>query len=272
MEEGMKTVSIKGNTLKLIAVAAMITDHIGASILQLLMAENGTLGVVYAGIQEIVKLEGTERSMAVCWWVMRMIIGRIAFPIYCFLLVEGFLHTRSVVKYGARMFVLALISEIPFDLALFQNWYVPYRQNVFFTLLLGLAGMWGIAAINRFCMKKTQQGKLSGPAGSMLGLFLLFLLAVGVTGAAELLKTDYGAGGVAFILLLYLFHTNKKMQLAVGCIASVFVLEELAAPLAFAFIAFYRGEHGGKRKLFFYLVYPLHLLLLYGVCRFLGLA
>lgn len=268
----MKTVSVKGNTLKLIAVVTMITDHIGASILQLLMAQNGTLGVAYAGIQEIVKLDGSEKILAVCWWVMRMIIGRIAFPIYCFLLVEGFLHTRSVIKYGARLLVFALISEIPFDLALFQNWYAPYRQNVFFTLLLGLMGMWGIAGIHRLYIKKTQQGKPFGSAWSILCLLLFLLLIVCVTGAAELLKTDYGAGGVAFILLLYFFHANRKMQLVVGCIASVFVLEELAAPLAFVFIAFYRGERGGKRRLFFYLVYPLHLLLLYVVCHFLGLA
>ncbi len=267
----MKTISIKGNTLKLIAVVTMIIDHIGASVLQLLMAENGTLLVVYAGIGEIIKLDGMERILGVCWWVMRMIIGRMAFPIYCFLLVEGFLHTRSVVKYEARLFVFALISEIPFDLALFQNWYAPYRQNVFFTLLLGLLGMWGIAAINRLCIKYTQQGKRSDLAWNILCLFLFLLLIAGVAGAAELIRTDYGAAGVAFILLLYLFHANRKMQLTVGCIAAVFVLEELAAPLAFVFMAFYRGERGGKGKLFFYAVYPLHLLLLYGVCRFLGL-
>lgn len=267
--EGMKTVSIKGNTLKMIAVVTMIIDHIGASILQLIMAENKTLGIAVLGIQTIVQLDGTDRTLAICWWVMRMVIGRIAFPIYCFLLVEGFLHTRSVMKYGTRLLLFALISEIPFDLAIFHGWYDTHRQNVFFTLLFGLIGMWGISVleqqINRIKNRRSEEASYL-ETGRMLAMFLgIFILLAGVLGAAELLRTDYGARGVGFILLLYLLRREKTMQLAVGCVGSMLVLDELAAPLAFIPIAFYKGERGGRGRLIYYAIYPLHLLLLYGV-------
>ena len=70
---------------------------------------------------------------------MRM-IGRVAFPIFCFLLIQGFLHTHDVKKYAARLFAFALISELPFDLAFKGKIDFSY-QNVFFTLFIGLMTM-----------------------------------------------------------------------------------------------------------------------------------
>ena len=92
---------MSGTTLKWIAVISMLIDHTA----EVLINHNAAL---------------TDPIWAQIYVLMRG-IGRIAFPIYAFLLVEGFLHTRDVKKYLARMLTFAVVSEIPFDLAVFHT-------------------------------------------------------------------------------------------------------------------------------------------------------
>ncbi len=252
----MMKITIKGSTLKIIAVITMITDHIGASVLQVMLNDAGLIGTVALGIEAILKIEGEGRTLAIIWWFMRIVIGRIAFPIYCFLLIEGFIHTKNIARYSLRLFVFALISEVPFDLALFHKAYTPMYQNVFFTLLIGLLTMWGLSKV---------KSRLNGNI-----ILSLLIIAAGLV-LAEGLNTDYGAAGVLFILLLYLYRYNKSMQLVVGCVSGILILQEMAAPLSFLFISAYNGERGLKLKYLFYTIYPVHLILLYGVCIMLGL-
>ena len=96
------------SVLKIIAVITMAIDHVGAAILFPYVSYLFQTGAPQA--EEVYQL----------YWVIRD-IGRIAFPIYCFLLTEGFFHTRSRVKYARNLFLFALLSEIPFDLALSQK-------------------------------------------------------------------------------------------------------------------------------------------------------
>lgn len=120
MEKVIAKSGISGSTLKLIAIFTMLIDHTAATVI-LQMINNGIGGQTLIDI----------------YWVMRS-IGRMAFPVFCFLLVEGFKYTHSREKYAARMFIFALISEIPFDLAI-NNTVLEFKSNnVFFTLLLGL--------------------------------------------------------------------------------------------------------------------------------------
>ena len=123
---------ISGSTLKLIAILSMLIDHAGATIIRTLWQSP----VISSSVSQ-------SRLWSEIYKISRS-VGRIAFPIFCFLIVEGFLHTRNVWRYARRLFLFSLISEIPFDLALKGSWYFPEKQNVYFTLLIGLLVLIGL--------------------------------------------------------------------------------------------------------------------------------
>ena len=183
--------------------------------------------------------------------------GRLAFPIFCFLLVEGFLHTKNVWKYAGRLALFALVSEIPFDLAFQGEWLFMGYQNIFFTLLIGLLVMIAF---------QTAEEKIAAKPLRILCETLVLLAGYVL---ADMMRTDYGGLGVVCIMLLYIFRYNRKMQVLAG--AAVFMWE-ITAPLAFLPIYFYNGKRGMKMKYFFYAFYPVHLLILYGIARLLGVA
>ena len=135
---------ISGSTLKIIAIITMLIDHIGAGVLGRLL--------VVRGMNEAADLNAwiDANSTLVITYQMMRFVGRLAFPIFCFLLVEGFLHTRSAAKYAFRMLLFAVVSEIPFDLALKGAWYYPEKQNVYVTLLIGLLVLIGFRLAEQF--------------------------------------------------------------------------------------------------------------------------
>lgn len=229
---------LNGNALKIIAVVAMFLDHIGAAILE----NRAVWAALGADLMSPELFDDPALTGVMMADLLLRGIGRIAFPIFCFLLVEGFLHTHSLSRYLRRMALFAVITEIPFDLAFCSSPFDWTYQNVFFTLLLGLLAM---AALRKFGDR------------SLLG----FLLALGCAGVAQLIYADYGAFGVVLIIIFYLFRDRGLTRTIVGCIA---VCWEFTAPLAFIPIEMYNGQRG-KRNLqyFFYLFYPCHILLLY---------
>lgn len=243
MKESMsaRTRGITGNTLKMIAIITMLIDHIGVAVV-----ENGILKY-----QDNLPAWGMFSLSGGSMWniadlVLRT-IGRIAFPIFCFLLVEGFFHTRDIKKYGARLLLFALISEIPFDLALFDQWFYPGYQNVYVTLFIGL---WVLYWYDK-------------ALGNPIRQTLVFLAGCG---AAVFLKCDYDIIGITMILLFYVFYKDKKRQTIFAGILAAF--ESLscfgAAILAFIPIRMYSGARGKRNlKYFFYWFYPAHLVLLY---------
>lgn len=219
--------------LKLIAVITMFIDHFGATV----------FGPALLRLPWVRGDAGLYQHMAFFYRLLRQ-IGRLAFPIYCFLLVEGFMHTRSRTKYLLRLGLFALVSEIPFDYAIYGHWFYPAKQNVFFTLFLGLLVM---ILANRL---KNDWGQFLIMAA---GVFLGYLL-----------KTDYGARGVFLICALYLVRYARPIQCLMG---SLIMQYEITAPLSFIPILLYNGEKGRiKLKYFFYWFYPVHLLLL-GIIR-----
>ena len=215
---------ISGSGLKLIALITMLLDHIGA----ILVVSQGP------------------------YYTLRL-IGRIAFPIFCFLLVEGFLHTKNLSKYALRLFLFALISEIPFDLAFYHTVFYPDSQNVFFTLFIGLL----VISCNR-----SLNDALKNKPGILL-ICRAAVIAAGM-GIAWYLKTDYSYTGVFAISLLNEFRNNRTIATVNACFF-LFLLSpmEISAFACIPLIRAYNGKRGLSLKYVFYVFYPVHLLILY---------
>ena len=174
------------------------------------------------------------------------IIGRIAFPLFAFLLVEGFVHTGNLKKYMLRMLIFACISEIPYDLAMQETWLEFSRQNTIWTLTLGLLML-------ALCRK--YQYSVWAVAG----------IAVVCCAAAALLRFDYGAGGIVLILILYFLRDRQwlKYLAMLGLSVLWFGGTEIAAMISIIFMLAYNGKHGKNMKYMFYWFYPVHLAVLF---------
>ncbi len=214
MEE--RKFGISGFTLKWIAMVCMLTDHVGAVLFP--------------------------------QYIQLRIIGRLAFPIYCFLLVEGAVHTSDIRRYELRLLAFAALSEIPFDLAFYSGLSFSH-QNVFFTLFLGLV------VVEQYQKNRTKLSSL-----------FIFLTAMVL---AEVLRTDYGAAGIVFILCFYLLHRHFFAGQAVFA-AMNFLMYGLSvqayAGLSVIPMLLYNGKKGPSMKYFFYLFYPAHLLAIRLIC------
>ncbi len=244
---------LSGAALKWIAVITMLMDHIGLGLINSLFLYG------YCTVE-------TDRWLVNVYYVLR-IIGRIAFPIYCYLLVEGFLHTRNVKRYAIKLFLFALLSEIPFDLLFFSFGVehpmrptfdltaYPYRSsNVMFTLLFGLLAIMGIDYVNK---KFVEQNVLR---------IVLTLLGIALPcGAAYLMMTDYNAFGVLSIVLIYLFRYSYIASLVAGFIGIAAC--DPGGILGFLVLLCYNGQRGKQPKYFFYAFYPVHLGILYVIVR-----
>ena len=231
------TNSLNGKSLKLIAIITMLIDHIGLVIFYralFLPANAAGLSVASAYLN----------AYHVC-----RIIGRVAFPIFAFLLVEGLLHTHDKKKYAIRLGIFAAVSQVPYYLAICGDGINYARLNVMVTLLIGVLMMWGF--------EKTREK--AAPNYALQAIIVAVACA-----AAYFLDVDYGLTGVLVIAILYYF----RYQLSYACILAAAALiipdlSELPVILSFILIYFYNGKRGKQNKYFFYVFYPAHLLVLY---------
>lgn len=238
----VKQQGISGYWLKVIAVISMLIDHTSAVILE--------------------QIPGLENPA----FLMR-IIGRLAFPIYCFLLVEGFYHTRSRAKYAGRLFLFALISEVPFDLAFSRRmWDFPAAS--LFTLQFGLLVIWGV--------EKIRQKFVADVYGEKAAAIRVILIIVTVAAGgflALLFRTDYDLSGIVTIFAIYMFYPKKVKGMGIGVLVLTLLASiiEAAAFLDMIPIYLYNGTRGKQMKYFFYIFYPAHLFLLAMIARAMGL-
>lgn len=251
----LKAARLNGNQLKLIAVVSMLLDHIGF----LLVGD----GIILPRLETGEPLGG--------WWILYCVlrmVGRIAFPIFCFLLVEGFVHTRDWKRYALRLAAFAAVSEIPFDLMSSLEAVYWGAQNVFFTLLLGLLMMKALETVEAR-MSQGSAGRLGGWKLQGAGIAILVVIVL-FCGAAWLLRTDYDYIGIMLIALFYWFRTDRLRLCALGFVWMSVTMRVLyfipGLALGFLMIYFYNGQRGKwKGKYAFYLFYPLHLMILYGI-------
>lgn len=238
---------ISESTLKIIAMLTMFIDHFGAT-------------VIYR-YNFIYNLAGDNYNTFFVLYRVCRDIGRIAFPLYCFLLVEGFFHTRSTKKYIERLAIFAIVSEIPFNLAIGRAWINFEKNNVGFTLLIGLVT---ITLIDYFRKSFDNQ---------VVSYLLQCVAFVAASSFAYLLKTDYGAAGILAIVLVYVFYQNRILSVAAPVIALGFLSSytEFFALINIIPIAFYNGKQGIRIKKLYYSFYPLHLTLLAILCEIIGL-
>ena len=213
-----QNIRVGRNFLKIAAIVTMVIDHIG---------------YMFISYPQLYKLF--------------RIVGRISFPIFCFLLVEGFLTTSNVKKYILRLSIFAIISEVPFDLAFFGSPFYIANQNVLFTLLIALLVLIGLKHF------------------TLMPLIQIAVIAAGCA-LAMAVNCDYGIWGILLPAVFYIYKekTASKyfwamlLQFLQGGIQGY-------AVLAMPFILLYKPKQHEKRlpKYFGYAFYPAHLIVLY---------
>ena len=229
---------LSGAGLKWIAIITMLIDHSAKAILYIGYLKPRSPLTRGTALFDLYKFYRILRG-----------VGRIAFPIFCFFLVQGFLYTRSRAKYAMRLFLFALISEFPFNLGLHDRLFYRHHQNVYFTLFLGLIMIWLWDRI---------AGKLRNPA---VAIIFQAAEAAALCYLAYFFKTDYRHKGMILILVFYLLHQLLPLSVAGGAV--VMYWEWPWVLIAFPLLLLYNGKRGKQNKYFFYAFYPAHLILIY---------
>lgn len=181
------------------------------------------------------------------------LIGRMAFPLYAFLLVQGFLYTRDWKKYVARVIMFAVISELPYNLVAGKKLLYPAGQNTMFTMAVGLLCMKMLSDLEKF---EHSTGKR---------WFGTVMVAGAGIAAAEVCHMDYGMYGILLLMVFYVFRFRPVEQLMGGCVVLFFMYQNyyaFAAWIAIFLISRYNGERGRKMGYLSYVFYPAHLLIL----------
>lgn len=207
-------------------------------------------------------------------------IGRLAFPIFAFMIAEGYSHTSNVKKYVLRLLICAVITEVPFDLFYGGTVFYPFHQNVLWTFLIALLT---IILIEKALKLKKR----------FLGWVLAAVTVLVSYAVATLAMVDYYGAGILTVLVFYFFRERKWQNFAAQfvCLAVInigmlkgmyytftiagheFELAQQSLAL-FALIPIWlyngeRGYHSRWFKWFCYGFYPAHLIILYIVLNIL---
>lgn len=182
------------------------------------------------------------------------ILGGLCVPVYAFLLVEGFLHTSDWKKYLTRLLVTACVSELPYDLAMRGNLLDFEQQNVFFTLAVGLIMLKGLE-------------RFEGGEGILYRVDQVIVVAAAFLWSGLVFNSDYGLCVLLLAAVYYLLREQRLAKILIGCGISLLYV---SAPVTGFFLYCYNGERGKiKNRTLYYVLYPLHLLVLFAVQQYL---
>lgn len=220
---------LSGAQLKAIAILSMLADHVNkALIYPNLVSDEGVLALVSDFFD---------------------IIGRIAFPLFCFLLVEGYFKTRSRKKYLLQLLLFGVISEVPFDMSSTASFFNMNWNNVMFTLAFVLITIWSIDVLKEKLQKRPP----------LLWYFVSIMIVILMCIAAMYFSLDYEHHAILIGYFFYLFHDRKILAILLGY-ASMYT-----APwslLGFGLTLTYNGQRGKQHKMLIYWFYPVHLLII----------
>lgn len=226
---GVRKKGLSNSSLKMIAISMMLLDHISTIVLT------------------------TENLFAVPYMPIIAdsfhFLGRMAFPIFAFLIVEGFYHTSNLKKYMGRLLAFAFISEIPYDFAFVSSFFDPMLQNVFFTLFIGLITVY---FVDRY------------KGSTIIQFAVVFIFSI----ISLFVKCDYEIIGIVMMVMFYIYREDKRALAAVMLVIfSFFAIVYnnwmyLGVFLSMPLILMYNGEKGNSLKYVFYGFYPVHLIVL----------
>lgn len=240
---------LSGNQIKLIAAACMLVDHFSKT----------SLFYIFSALKD------AGRISSDCYAQLSKVphavlypIGAVAFPLFCYLFVEGYLHTRSKRKYFLRLALFALITELPFDLLFFSGFaemdgtypfFWPY-QNVMVTFLLAMCALFLIEQAERISHK-------------WLSWLLQAVVALGMCSLAEfVIHCDYEGYGIFLAILFYVLR-KKRIYQVLGALAAMLIVynpHPISMAVSMALVLLYNGQRGERNlKYFFYWFYPAHI-------------
>lgn len=235
-----KQISFNRYQLKFIALISMVIDHIAAVLI--LMSNLNTYF--------------TDNRVLIAYDFARA-LGRIAFPIFAFFIVEGFLKTHNKLKYFLRMLIFAMLSQIPYNLAFGNTIFYTRRflpaflfGNIMWSFLLAIAMMYAM----EFVSQKLKSNILK------IGVNVIIMVLIAYLG--NLMSVDRGGWGILTIGLFYLCR-QKYLYQAISGLFTLLPQQPILSYASLILLYFYNGRKGKSCKYFFYIFYPVHLLVLY---------
>lgn len=240
--------SVSADGLKNFACITMLIQAIG-----IVVIEHGIIHLESYTQQELSLALAEDADLMVMAGVgsVMQLIGGMAVPLFAFLLVEGFRHTSSYKKYLLSLLLFAVISEVPYDMAMSQSYVDFSSQNAMFSLVICLLTVYFLRMVR----------EVKGGSGILFRIGIVF----GAVVWASLFRTQYGLCLVLLAAVFELFHDRSAPKMLLGILIS---LMYVTGPLAFYGIWCYSGERKNRLpKYVYYVFYPLHLIVLTLVVR-----